>query len=62
MKTKVIVESQVNIFVQPVNAEAYDFPFHIGVECNTLANKTGKTVVLLDRDGNRSEYWPNKHW
>lgn len=44
---KKIVESQVNIIVQPVNAEAAEHPRKMSDEASALAFSAGKPVVLM---------------
>lgn len=54
----VIVRSQVNTLVQPLNAEACDYPAGIAAECQLLADFYKQPVVLLGAREDRHEFLP----
>lgn len=56
-----IVTSQVNIIVQPLSAEACDFPAAMAAEAQALANREQKPVVLLGAREDRHEFTPSDH-
>ncbi len=57
-RVQVIVASQVNILVQPISAEACEFPVEIANECQSVANMNRRPVVLLDAGGDRHTFEP----
>jgi hypothetical protein len=55
-KILVIARSQYNIIVQPIDAEAYDFPVKIIIQCRQLGWDAQLPVTLIDKNGDRCEF------
>jgi hypothetical protein len=55
---QIIVESQVNILVQPWDHESHEQVAAIINEAQKLAQQTEKPVVILDKWGGRAEIKP----
>ncbi len=49
-RIQIIVESQYNIMVQPVDAEAYEYPAEMFVEVQILATLRHKSVTLIGKN------------
>ena len=56
--TQFIVASQVNILMQPICAESCDFPAGIAAECQDVADRNVRPVVLLGARGDRHTFEP----
>jgi hypothetical protein len=55
-----VVASQTNIIVQPLNAEAHEQPAELAIQAQRICDLNEKPVVLLNRDGNRTKFQPKK--
>lgn len=58
---EIVVESQKEVVVQPRNAEAYDFPSSIVLECRELVGKKEKPVILIGKNGDRAKFYVEIH-
>jgi hypothetical protein len=58
--TQILVASRVNIIMQPVDAEAYDYPGTMAEECQNYATLARKPVILVGKHGDSFEFKPQK--